>query len=81
MNNSVNMYTNDISLVVVCDADGNLEGFNVMVGRGMGRTHNKEITFARIAYHLGFVPKEGAMELLKSILALQRDHGNFGNSS
>merc|ERR1719445_365265 len=74
--NSVDMYTNDIGLVVVCDADGNLEGFNVMVGGGMGRTHNKETTFARVADHLGFVPKEGAMELLKSILASQRDHGN-----
>ena len=74
------MYTNDISLVVVCDADGNLEGFSVIVGKGMVRTHNKEITFARIAYHLGFVPKEGAIELLKSILALQHDYGNFYNS-
>merc|ERR1712194_957163 len=74
--NSLDIYTNDIGMVVVCDSDGNLEGFNVMVGGGMGRTHNKETTFARVADHLGFVPKEGAMELLKSILASQRDHGN-----
>ena len=75
------MYTNSISLVVVCDADGNLEGFNVMVGRGMDQTHNKEIFFTHIAYHLGFVPKEGAIELQKSILALQRDYDNFSSSS
>ena len=34
-----------------------LLGFNVMVGGGMGRTHNKENTFARAADHLGFVHK------------------------
>lgn len=74
--NSIDIYTNDIGLVVICDKDGELEGFNVMVGGGMGRTHNKETTFARAADHLGYVPKEDVMELLKSILASQRDHGN-----
>lgn len=74
--NSLDIYTNDIGCVVVCNEKGELEGFNVMVGGGMGRTHNKENTFARVADHLGFVPKEDAIELLKSIVASQRDHGN-----
>jgi len=74
--NSLDIYTNDIGLVVICDDKGELEGFNVMVGGGMGRTHNKETTFARAADHLGYVPKEDVMELMKSILASQRDHGN-----
>jgi len=47
-----------------------------MVGGGMGRTHNKDSTFARVADHLGFVAKDDVMELCKSILAAQRDHGN-----
>jgi len=74
--NSIDIYTNDIGCVVVMDDKGELEGFNVMVGGGMGRTHNKETTFARAADHLGFVPKEDMMECMKSILASQRDHGN-----
>lgn len=74
--NSLDLYTNDIGCVVITDEKGELEGFNVMVGGGMGRTHNKETTFARVADHLGFVPKEDIMECLKSILAAQRDHGN-----
>jgi len=74
--NSLDIYTNDIGVVVICNEKGDLEGFNVMVGGGMGRTHNKESTFARAADHLGFVPKEDMMELMKSILASQRDHGN-----
>lgn len=74
--NSIDIYTNDIGCVVVTNDKGELEGFNVMVGGGMGRTHNKETTFARAADHLGFVPKEDMMECMKSILAAQRDHGN-----
>ena len=75
--NSLDIYTNDIGCVVITNpSTGELEGFNVMVGGGMGRTHNKENTFARAADHLGFVPKEDITEVLKSILASQRDHGN-----
>lgn len=74
--NSIDIYTNDIGCVVITNDKGELEGFNVMVGGGMGRTHNKENTFARAADHLGYVPKEDMMELTKSILASQRDHGN-----
>ena len=57
--NSMDLYINDIGIVVITDPDNNDEllGFNVAVGGGMGRTHNKEDTFARAADHLGFVPK------------------------
>ena len=46
-----------------------LAGYNIMVGGGMGRTHNKETTFARAADHLGYVDKADLTETLKSILA------------
>ena len=57
--NSLDIYISDIGLVVITDPenDDELLGFNVMVGGGMGRTHNKENTFARAADHLGFVHK------------------------
>eukprot|EP01035_Chromulina_nebulosa_P024602 gene24602-32039_t len=75
--NSLDIYTNDIGLVVLTDdKTGELLGFNVMVGGGMGRTHNKESTFARIADHLGYVTKDKLLDLCKAILATQRDHGN-----
>ncbi|KAL3919806.1 MAG: hypothetical protein SGILL_003569 [Bacillariaceae sp.] len=74
--NSLDVYTNDIGCVVITNDKDELEGFNVMVGGGMGRTHNKETTFARAADHMGFVPKEDINECLKAILAAQRDHGN-----
>lgn len=74
--NAIDVYTNDIGLVVITSPDGKLEGFNVMVGGGLGRTHGKENTVARAADHLGFVKAEDVLHLCKCILATQRDHGN-----
>lgn len=74
--NSIDVYINDIGIVVITDENEDLLGFNVMVGGGLGRTHKKESTFARAADHLGFVKPEDLLELCKSILAAQRDHGN-----
>lgn len=76
--NSLDIYTNDIGLVTIVDKENNNEllGFNVIVGGGMGRTHNKDATFARTGDHLGFVQKDDILELCKCIVAAQRDHGN-----
>ncbi|WP_233128467.1 sulfite reductase, ferredoxin dependent [Synechococcus sp. 8F6] len=74
--NSVDLLTQDIGLVLFCDAQGQPQGCNVYVGGGMGRTHNKEETFARTADPLGYVAAEHVLDLLQSIVALQRDHGD-----
>ena len=74
--NSVDLLTQDIGLVAFADASGALKGCNVYVGGGMGRTHNKEETFARTADRLGYVAYGHVLELLQAIVALQRDHGD-----
>jgi sulfite reductase (ferredoxin) len=53
--NSIDLLTQDIGLVAFTHPSGELKGCNVYVGGGMGRTHNKEETFARIADPLGYV--------------------------
>ena len=74
--NSIDVYTHDISLVVMTNQAGELEGFNVLVGGGMGRTHNKEETFARTSDPLGYVDQDDLYDLLKAIVATQRDYGD-----
>jgi sulfite reductase (ferredoxin) len=74
--NSVDVYTQDISLIVMTSAGGELEGFNVLVGGGLGRTHNKEETFVRAADPLGYVDKDSVYDLVKAIVATQRDYGD-----
>jgi sulfite reductase (ferredoxin) len=74
--NSVDLLTQDIGLVLFCDPQGRPQGANVYVGGGMGRTHNKEETFARTADPLGYVAHEHILDLMQSIVAMQRDHGD-----
>lgn len=74
--NSVDLFSQDVALVVIADENHNLEGFNVYVGGGMGRTHNKEETFARLADPIGYVAKDDVFDLLKAIVATQRDYGD-----
>ncbi|MEB3173267.1 MAG: sulfite reductase, ferredoxin dependent [Cyanobacteriota bacterium] len=74
--NAVDLLTQDIGLVQFADPNGRPQGCNVYVGGGMGRTHNKEETFARTADALGFVAQEHVLDLVQAIVALQRDHGD-----
>ena len=74
--NGVDLLTQDIGLVLFSTATGRAQGCNVYVGGGMGRTHNKEETFARTADPLGWVDAAHVLDLVQAIAALQRDHGD-----
>ncbi|KAK7264036.1 hypothetical protein RJT34_31638 [Clitoria ternatea] len=73
--NSVDILTNDIGVVVVTDDNGEPQGFNIYVGGGMGRTHRLETTFPRLAEPLGYVPKEDILYAVKAIVVTQRENG------
>ncbi len=74
--NSVDLFSQDVSLVVITDAAGALQGFNIYAGGGLGRTHNKEGTFPRIADPIGYVDQADVYEVMKAIVATQRDYGD-----
>ncbi|KAJ6815902.1 sulfite reductase [ferredoxin], chloroplastic-like [Iris pallida] len=73
--NSVDILTNDIGVVVVSDSEGEPQGFNIYVGGGMGRTHRVETTFPRLGEPLGYVPKDDILYAVKAILVTQRENG------
>lgn len=77
--NSVDLFSQDVSLVVITDSQGELQGFNVFAGGGLGRTHNNESTFARVADPIGYVDKADVYDLVKAIVATQRDYGDRFN--
>ena len=74
--NSVDLYSQDLSLVVITNDQKELEGFNVFAGGGLGRTHNKEETFARLADPICYVAKDDVYDIIKAIVATQRDYGD-----
>lgn len=73
--NSIDLYSQDLTLVVMTN-DEKLEGFNVFAGGGLGRTHNKEETFARLADPICYVAASDVYQLVKAIVATQRDYGD-----
>lgn len=74
--NSIDVYTHDLSLVVITNDQEELQGFNILAGGGLGRTHNKEETFPRASDPIGYVQKEDVYDLIKAIVATQRDYGD-----
>ncbi len=73
--NCVDIYAQDVGLLAIAGR-GALEGFNLLVGGGLGMTHNKGDTTARLAEPLGFVPLEHGVEAVRLVAAIFRDHGN-----
>lgn len=77
--NCMDVYTNDAGLIALFEDDGTLAGFNVVAGGGMGLTHNKESTFARLADIVGFVRPDHAIDVVKAIVTIHRDFGDRTN--
>ncbi len=76
--NSVDAYTYDTGLVAITE-NGAILGYNIIAGGGMGITHNKPETYARIGSPICFVPTEHAVETVRAIVAIYRDYGDRQN--
>jgi sulfite reductase (ferredoxin) len=77
--NCVDVYAHDLALVAMRGEGGSVRGFNVLVGGGLGRTHNKPETFAAVALPLAFVEAGQVVELAREVIAVQRDYGDRTN--
>ena len=73
--NDVDIYSQCLGFIAIQE-EGELVGFNVTVGGGMGMHHGQEKTFPRIADVLGFIPVEKAVELAEEVVKIQRDFGD-----
>ncbi|MEX1063652.1 MAG: NADPH-dependent assimilatory sulfite reductase hemoprotein subunit [Balneolaceae bacterium] len=77
--NSIDLYTQDIGLVALFDDRNEIEGFNVIVGGGLGMNHKKADTYPRLGDHLGYVTADKVIPFVKGIIKVQRDLGNREN--
>ena len=73
--NDVDIFANCLSFIAIVE-DGQLVGFNVAVGGGMGSTHNNEKTYPRLADVIGFCTVEQAVEVAEKVVMVQRDFGD-----
>ena len=73
--NDVDVFAQDLGLVAIVD-EGELRGFNVAIGGGMGATHGDPSTYPRLASVIGFVEPARLLALAEAIIAVQRDWGD-----
>ena len=73
--NDVDVYANDLGFIAIVQNE-KLTGFNVVVGGGMGSTHNDNQTYPRIGNVIGFCQPEELVDVAEAVIKLQRDYGN-----
>ena len=74
--NDVDVFANDLGLVAIVGEDGNLAGFNIAIGGGMGASHGDAKTWPRLGSVIGFVTPDQVLDIAAAVLAVQRDHGD-----
>ncbi|WP_392562733.1 assimilatory sulfite reductase (NADPH) hemoprotein subunit [Orbus sturtevantii] len=76
--NDVDVHANDLNFVAIAE-QGQLVGFNVLVGGGLAMTHGDKTTYPRKADDFGFIPASEALRFAEAIVTTQRDWGNRSN--
>ena len=74
--NDVDVFANDLGFIAIVGANGELEGFNVSIGGGMGVTHGNKKTYPRLGDVLGFCTIDQGKIVAEKIMLVQRDNGN-----
>jgi sulfite reductase (ferredoxin) len=82
--NCIDVYTQDIGLVAHMEdssetADEQLAGFTLLIGGGMGMTHGKTATYPHLALPLCSVTAAEVVEVVETIVTIQRDYGDRQN--
>lgn len=76
--NDVDLHANDLNFVAISD-NGQLVGFNVLVGGGLSIAHGDKTTYPRTASELGYIPLAQTLAIAEAVVTTQRDWGNRTN--
>ena len=76
--NDVDIFSQDLGFIAI-ERHGELVGFNVAVGGGMGMHHGEPETYPRVADVIGFCTPEQAVSIAEQTVKIQRDHGDRTN--
>ena len=73
--NDVDIFANDLSFIAIVEK-GEVVGYNVAVGGGLGMTHGNEATYPRIADVIGFCKADQVVDVAEKVVMVQRDYGD-----
>jgi sulfite reductase (NADPH) hemoprotein beta-component len=73
--NDVDILAHDLGFIAIVE-QGELVGFNLTVGGGLGASHGDPTTYPRIADVVGFLRPEQLLAVAEAVVTTQRDFGN-----
>lgn len=73
--NDVDLHANDMNFIAIAE-NGQLIGFNLLIGGGLSIEHGNKDTYPRTATGLGFFPVEKTLQVAAAVVTVQRDWGN-----
>lgn len=73
--NDVDIYSQDLGFIAI-EEDGQLIGYNVVVGGGMGMTYSDAQTYPQLARTIGFCTPDQVVAIAEQTITIQRDYGN-----
>jgi sulfite reductase (NADPH) hemoprotein beta-component len=76
--NDIDIFTNCLGFVAIGEG-GQLLGYNLLAGGGLGMSHNNPETFPRVADVVGFFTPEHIETVAKAVLTVHRDFGDRTN--
>ncbi|PIR39200.1 MAG: NADPH-dependent assimilatory sulfite reductase hemoprotein subunit [Alphaproteobacteria bacterium CG11_big_fil_rev_8_21_14_0_20_39_49] len=76
--NSMDALTHDLAIIQIWEA-GELLGYNLLLGGGLGMTHNKPETYPRLATPIAFIEPDRLLDGVAAVVKLHRDYGDRSN--
>jgi sulfite reductase (ferredoxin) len=76
--NCIDVHAQDLGLLALVE-DGQVVGFNVLCGGGMGMSHGNPSTFPYLARPVCSIPAKAVLGVAEAVVKLFRDHGNRAN--
>lgn len=73
--NDVDVFSQDLGFIAIIE-DGQLKGFNVTVGGGMGMSHGDVKTYPQVSKVIGFCLPEQIIDVAEKTVTIQRDYGD-----
>jgi len=73
--NCTDVLANDLGYLAIVE-DGEIRGYNVVIGGGLGTTPSAQKTFPFLAVPLCYVERDGVLEIGEAVLKVFRDFGN-----
>jgi sulfite reductase (NADPH) hemoprotein beta-component len=74
--NDVDIFAHDLGFIAILNDKGEVTGWNVTVGGGMGMNHGEPDTYPRTADVMGFCATKDAVAVAEAVVTVQRDWGD-----